>query len=1200
MKTSLINFSTVLACLLLSTYSKAQSGFTDDYDGISCPPVTVTFTNIEYPAPGDYFLWWFASDGPYAVLDTSYTFTQGGYYGIRMEHYNSLGNLLGAWNNDLNINGASIYISADNACPGDEIYFELQTQEDVDDNQILWDFGDGNSTYGWNVNHAYGSIGTYEVTLITDVGCGIDTVTQSVTIGNAVTPAANINVWPNPSCPNDVINFEAWNSAGSFSWVFGDGNDTTTTDTRIDHSYTATGNYTVKMAVTNGCGLSDSTTSIVYVQNGLPFTDQVNLSVKPDTACPGDGVLFDSWDINDYAGFMWNFGDGSPIDSTNTSPIHYYSASGTYPITLTVINGCGNPGVFYDTVVITNNVVPDPAEYEYGFMPFIACPTDSIMFFSQGGAASYFWDFGDGNTGSEVPFLQGTMYVGTSHAYTDTGTYAVAFTLTNGCGLSFTDTFNVYISNSAPYFVSDNYPAFYWDGFETGTSATCKKIEFGVLVGGSTFSWDWGDGDTTLTNASNTTHRYNSPGTYLISLFVQNSCGDTATFTNNITITGICPLLTATASGTGPTCTSLADGSATVTVSNGLSPYTYLWDDPAEQTTATATGLSEGTYSVIVTDAAGDKASATVTLTSGYEVSVSIDNIIDATCGGNDGVAIASATGGVSPYIYQWSNGVIGAVDTALSAGYYIVTATDANGCNNFAQATVSDHNGPVITVASTTDADCNSSSGGAIDIFISQGTTPYTFLWSNGSITEDVSNLTAGPYEVTVTDANGCVGLKSILIAGQETFTLTTTTTSANCGSSNGSATVNISGGASPFTYLWSSGGTDSTEINLAAGVYTVTVTDANGCVGSTAAAVSNINSPSLAVDSITDAVCGGTGGAIYVTVTGGTPAYAYLWSNASTNQDLINASVGVYDIEVTDANNCIATASFEISMVPTPKNQICLVTVDSVTQTNLVVWEKPAVQGGIESYNIYKESSQAGVYFLIGNQIYADPSEFNDIISDPKVRSWRYKLSVVDACGNESDLSEPHKTMHLTQNVGLNNTVNLIWDHYEGFDFSTYEIYRYSSVSGWEKLDGIASDLTSYTDLTPPSSGLYYYVVKVVRPSSCTSTRKVGTHNSSRSNRTTDQTTGIKSVAGNMSNLGIYPNPSNGVFTLTFDMKKKEDVAIRMFDITGRLVHSIQYKNYSGTFRKNLDLSELGSGLYLFQIVSETGIVYTQIVIE
>ncbi len=83
-------------------------------------------------------------------------------------------------------------------------------------------------------------------------------------------------------------------------------------------------------------------------------------------------------------------------------------------------------------------------------------------------------------------------------------------------------------------------------------------------------------------------------------------------------------------------------------------------------------------------------------------------------------------------------------------------------------------------------------------------------------------------------------------------------------------------------------------------------------------------------------------------------------------------------------------------------------------------------------------------------------------------------------------------------------------------------------------------------------------------------------------------------------MSNIGIYPNPSNGVFTLTLDMKKKEDVAIRMFDINGRLVHSVQYKKYFGKFRKTLDLSELGSGLYFFQIVSESGIVYTQIVIE
>ncbi len=1199
MKTSLIKYLIVLVCILLSTYSKAQfkGGFTHDYDGTSCSPVTITFTNTESFAPEDIFVWWFGSDGPYFVFDTSYTFTQGGNYGVRMMKFDFSGNPIGEWEQYLYIKGISIITSSDTVCPGDELYFQLQAY-DVDAENILWDFGDGNSAYGWDVNHVYNSIGTYEVTLIAETGCGIDTVTQSVFIENAVTPVANINIWPNPSCPNDMVNFKASNSAGSFSWVFGDGNDTTSTNPRIEHRYTATGDYTVKMVVTNGCGLSDSTTTIVNVQNGLPFTDQVDFIVEPDTACLGDGIMFYGWNVNDYAGFAWNFGDGSPIDSTYATPIHYYSASGTYPITLTVINGCGNPGVFYDTVVITTNVVPDPDNYDYGGFPLVGCPTDSIMFYSQEGGASYFWDFGDGNTSSEVTVMHEINSVVTFHAYIDTGIYPAAFTLTNGCGLSFTDTFNVYISDSASYFQGGGYPEIYWEDAETGfNSATCEEIMFITLVGGSTFSWDWGDGDTTLTNTMYTTHRYESPGTYTISLFAQNSCGDTATFTDNITVSGICPLLTATASGTGPTCMSLADGSATVTASNGIPPYTYLWDDPAGQTTATATGLSEGTYKVIVTDAEGDKASATVTLTASYELSISIDPIIEATCGDNDGVAIASAAGGVSPYIYQWSNGVIGPVDTALCAGFYIVTATDANGCSNFALATVSDNNGPVITVVSTTDANCDGS-GGAIEIFISQGTSPYTFLWSNGSVTEDVSGLTAGPYEVSVTDANGCIGLKSIIIEGQETFTLTTTTTNANCESSNGSATVNISGGTSPFTYLWSSGGTDSTEINLAAGVYTVTVTDSIGCIGSITAAVSNINSPSIAVDSITDAVCGGAGGSIFISVTGGTPPYSYLWSNGSDSQDLTNVLVGVYDIEVTDANNCIATESFEISMVPTPENQICLVTVDSVTQTNLVVWEKPAVQGGIESYNIYKESSQAGVYFLIGNQLYSDLSEFNDTLSDPRIRSWRYKLSVVDKCDNESELSESHKTMHLTQNLGLNG-INLIWDHYEGFTFSTYDIYRYSSSLGWEKLYGIASDLTSYTDLTPPSSGDFYYVVEVVRPSSCTAT-KASTHRSSRSNRTADQTTGIKSVAGNMSNIGIYPNPSNGVFTLTLDMKKKEDVAIRMFDINGRLVHSVQYKKYFGKFRKTLDLSELGSGLYFFQIVSETGIVYTQLVIE
>ena len=176
MKTSIIKYSMVLACLLLSTYSKAQfidpgepGGFTHDYYEISCPPVTVNFTNIETAEDGDFFVWWFGSDGPYTVIDSSYTFTQGGYYGIRMVQFNVTGTPIGVWEQYIYISGVSLMISSDTACPGDEIFFELQAYEDVNDDEIFWDFGDGNSAYGWEVYHVYESIGTYEVTLITDV-----------------------------------------------------------------------------------------------------------------------------------------------------------------------------------------------------------------------------------------------------------------------------------------------------------------------------------------------------------------------------------------------------------------------------------------------------------------------------------------------------------------------------------------------------------------------------------------------------------------------------------------------------------------------------------------------------------------------------------------------------------------------------------------------------------------------------------------------------------------------------------------------------------------------------------------------------------------------------------------------------------------------------------------------------------------------
>ncbi len=171
--------------------------------------------------------------------------------------------------------------------------------------------------------------------------------------------------------------------------------------------------------------------------------------------------------------------------------------------------------------------------------------------------------------------------------------------------------------------------------------------------------------------------------------------------------------------------------------------------------------------------------------------------------------------------------------------------------------------------------------------------------------------------------------------------------------------------------------------------------------------------------MNSVTEVNCNNPSiGAIDIDVTGGLPGYSYLWSTTAITEDVSGLSVGTYTVTVTDANGCAASASIDINESTPVKPDICVVTVDTITGTNIVVWEKQVGQN-IDHYNVYREGTASGIYFLVGSTPIDSLSVLIDSFADPQLKSWRYRISAVDSCGQESQRSGIHKTLHLTVNL-------------------------------------------------------------------------------------------------------------------------------------------------------------------------------------
>lgn len=362
-------------------------------------------------------------------------------------------------------------------------------------------------------------------------------------------------------------------------------------------------------------------------------------------------------------------------------------------------------------------------------------------------------------------------------------------------------------------------------------------------------------------------------------------------------------------------CNGNTDGILVASASGGSGGYSYAWSNAVSGTTNLNIGA--GRYTVTVTDnsSCSDTVSYLLSDPAAIGIAGNINNVT--TNGGSDGSITLTITNGSAPFTYSWSNSATTKDVSGLAAGTYTVQVTDNGNCINSESFTVTQPSSITITKTSQTDVLCNADATGAIDLTISGGTTPYTYVWSNAATTEDLSGITAGNYNITVTDASSTTAVSSYTITEPTAIVASgiITNVSSN-GGSNGAVDVSVSGGVTPYAYSWSNGSTTEDVMGLISGSYSQTITDANGCTSVSPYIVTQPAALVASITSQTNVSCnGGANGAIDLSVSGGVSPYTYTWNNSATTEDLSGLAAGNYNVIVSDANNTTSTASTTIT---------------------------------------------------------------------------------------------------------------------------------------------------------------------------------------------------------------------------------------------------------------------------------------------
>ena len=619
--------------------------------------------------------------------------------------------------------------------------------------------------------------------------------------------------------------------------------------------------YTVTVTDANGCFATET-----YV---LELPEDIYASILGDCI---SGIEIYAADNIAWAEYQWYL-DGNLIPGAITNP---YTIS------------ADSPGEYY--VVVSNGLeciesYPIQVDIELEVLDFngnisdlpcLCLPTGSIDLVVDQGSLPLTYSWSNSETSEDIQDLEA-------------GTYTVTVTDANGCFgvMDFTvvcpDTF----INSIIVIQGD-----------IGIPGSATITSTG---GVSPYSYQWSNGNTTNSDDNL------SAGYYSVTVTDNNGCQEVFEFV-------IIADFSVNASSADVSCIESCDGTISLVVDGSDVVYSVAWDD-VNLNGFMPNNVCAGTYNYIVMDESGASFGGSVTVSEPDEINISA-NYQEFICDTSDSTNIPLVvSGGALPYTYSWTNGSINDTLFNIGLGDYSLTVTDNNGCT--ADSTFVVDTFPIINLSfATTLAGCNGELDGAVDLTVFEGIAPFMYQWSNDSITEDLINIAQGMYTVTVTDANNCIAIDSVIVSVDSGFEVSSIISNINCPDlDDGSIFLDIVGDSSDYEIEWNTASDSNYIFDLSIGNYSVTITHINGCTWDQTYDLT-LNSDLDITAEIVDNQCfQGQEGSINMQINNSTSPYNILWSNGSTDEDLINISAGMYEFSLLDSFGCEYNYSYDIA---------------------------------------------------------------------------------------------------------------------------------------------------------------------------------------------------------------------------------------------------------------------------------------------